>query len=317
MPARSKEVGQELLKPVRKAVIPAAGLGTRLLPATKAQPKEMLPIVDKPAIQYIVEEAVAAGIEDIIIITGRNKRAIEDHFDRNIELEMELEAKGDEKALEEVRRIAELADVYYIRQKQPRGLGHAVACARSFVGDEPFAVLLGDDVMFAERPCIAQLIDLYEETGGTVVGVQEVPPAEVSRYGIVDPDGPGPKGRGHRAKALVEKPAVEEAPSNLAIMGRYVITPEIFSILHELPPGKGNEIQLTDGLNALCRTQGVWAMPFEGRRFDIGNPMGLLRASVEVALLREDLRDEFAAFLTDVVGMQQSAAAAIPADEKR
>ncbi|ATY83808.1 UTP--glucose-1-phosphate uridylyltransferase [Kyrpidia spormannii] len=317
MPARSKEVGQELLKPVRKAVIPAAGLGTRLLPATKAQPKEMLPIVDKPAIQYILEEAVAAGIEDIIIITGRNKRAIEDHFDRNIELEMELEAKGDEKALEEVRRIAELADVYYIRQKQPRGLGHAVACARSFVGDEPFAVLLGDDVMFAERPCIAQLIDLYEETGGTVVGVQEVPPAEVSRYGIVDPDGPGPKGRGHRAKALVEKPAVEEAPSNLAIMGRYVITPEIFSILHELPPGKGNEIQLTDGLNALCRTQGVWAMPFEGRRFDIGNPMGLLRASVEVALLREDLRDEFAAFLTDVVGMQQSAAVAIPADEKR
>ncbi|WP_198592079.1 UTP--glucose-1-phosphate uridylyltransferase GalU [Kyrpidia spormannii] len=306
-----------MLKPVRKAVIPAAGLGTRLLPATKAQPKEMLPIVDKPAIQYILEEAVAAGIEDIIIITGRNKRAIEDHFDRNIELEMELEAKGDEKALEEVRRIAELADVYYIRQKQPRGLGHAVACARSFVGDEPFAVLLGDDVMFAERPCIAQLIDLYEETGGTVVGVQEVPPAEVSRYGIVDPDGPGPKGRGHRAKALVEKPAVEEAPSNLAIMGRYVITPEIFSILHELPPGKGNEIQLTDGLNALCRTQGVWAMPFEGRRFDIGNPMGLLRASVEVALLREDLRDEFAAFLTDVVGMQQSAAVAIPADEKR
>ncbi|ADG05580.1 UTP--glucose-1-phosphate uridylyltransferase GalU [Kyrpidia tusciae] len=288
-------------KPVRKAVIPAAGLGTRLLPATKAQPKEMLPIVDKPAIQYIVEEAVAAGIEDIIIITGRNKRAIEDHFDRNIELEMELEAKGDEKALEEVRRIAELADVHYIRQKQPRGLGHAVACAKSFVGDEPFAVLLGDDVMFSERPCIAQLIDLYRETGGAVVGVQEVPRAEVSRYGIVDPNGPGPGGVGHRARALVEKPSPEEAPSNLAIMGRYVITPEIFAILDDLPPGKGNEIQLTDGLNVLCRTQGVWAMPFEGRRFDIGNPMGLLRASVEVALMREDIGPAMEAYLEELV----------------
>ncbi|MBX6396115.1 MAG: UTP--glucose-1-phosphate uridylyltransferase GalU [Alicyclobacillaceae bacterium] len=284
-------------KPVRKAVIPAAGLGTRLLPATKAQPKEMLPLVDKPAIQYIVEEAVAAGIEDIIIITGRNKRAIEDHFDRNIELEMELEAKGDEKALAEVRRIAELADVHYIRQKEPRGLGHAVACAKSFVGDEPFAVLLGDDVVFAETPCIRQLIALYEQTGRSVIGVQEVPEGEVSRYGIVDPAGYDAGVRAYPVRSLVEKPTAEEAPSRLAIMGRYVITPEIFDILEHVPPGKGNEIQLTDGLNVLCREQGMWALPFEGRRFDIGNPLGLLRASIEVALMREDLRDDFAAYL--------------------
>ncbi|MDI3328519.1 MAG: UTP--glucose-1-phosphate uridylyltransferase GalU [Alicyclobacillaceae bacterium] len=284
-------------KRVRKAVIPAAGLGTRLLPATKAQPKEMLPIVDKPAIQYIVEEAVAAGIEDIIIITGRNKRAIEDHFDRSVELECELETKGDRRALEEVRRIASLADVHYIRQKEPRGLGHAVACARAFVGDEPFAVLLGDDVVFAETPCIRQLMELYQETGRSVIGVQEVTAEEVSRYGIVDPAGFDAGARAYSVRALVEKPAAEEAPSRLAIMGRYVIAPVIFDILEHLSPGKGNEIQLTDGLNTLCRERGMWALPIEGRRFDIGSPMGLLQASVEVALMREDLRDDFSAYL--------------------
>ncbi|MDH7479901.1 MAG: UTP--glucose-1-phosphate uridylyltransferase, partial [Syntrophomonadaceae bacterium] len=228
-------------KRVRKAVIPAAGLGTRFLPATKAQPKEMLPVVDKPSIQYIVEEAVESGIEDIIIITGRGKRAIEDHFDRSYELESILEAKGEFERLNIVRKIGEFVEVHYIRQGEARGLGHAVYCARKFVGDEPFAVLLGDDIVLSETPCLKQLINIYDAYGGSIVGVQSVPREEVSRYGIVDPHPdngirPADRGRLHRVRDLVEKPAPQDAPSNLAIMGRYIITPEIFSILENQPP---------------------------------------------------------------------------------
>ena len=287
------------IKPVRRAVIPAAGLGTRFLPATKATPKEMLPIVDKPTIQYIIEEALASGIEDIIIISGKSKRAIEDHFDRNMELEMSLEASGKFEQLEMVRRISEI-NLHYIRQKEPRGLGHAILCARRFIGDEPFAVLLGDDVVDSEKPALKQLIDVYDRRGFSVLGVQEVAPEKVSSYGIID-GAPTEEARTYTVKDMVEKPALEEAPSRLAVLGRYIITPEIFDILENTPPGRGNEIQLTDALRVLAKQQPMYAYNFEGRRYDVGDKQGFLEATVEMALKRPDLKDKFLAYLQTIV----------------
>lgn len=292
---------------VRKAVIPAAGMGTRFLPATKAQPKEMLPIVDKPTIQYIVEEAVASGIEEILIITGRGKRAIEDHFDRSIELEKLLEEKGKDDLLREMQAISDLADIYYVRQKEPLGLGHAIGCARVFVGDEPFAVLLGDDVIDAPTPCLKQLIDCYEANGGaSVLGVQPVPWDQVSKYGVVEPADPEAS-RGGPIRSVVEKPPREKAPSNLAILGRYVLDADIMEILAETPPGAGGEIQLTDAIRVLAERKPVIAHVFEGRRYDVGDRLGFLQATVEFALKREDLRGPFAEYL------QQQVAALAPA----
>ncbi|WP_077600821.1 UTP--glucose-1-phosphate uridylyltransferase GalU [Oceanobacillus sojae] len=276
---------------VKKAIIPAAGLGTRFLPATKAQPKEMLPIVDKPTIQYIIEEAVASGIEDIIIISGRGKRAIEDHFDKSYELEEKLEQKQDLKTLEEVRSISKLANIHYIRQKEPLGLGHAIGCASSFIGNDPFAVLLGDDIVVSEKPCLKQLIDVYEKYHTAVIGAHSVPWENVSKYGIIDPKNKEQMGdRTSFVHDLVEKPNAEEAPSNLAIMGRYILTPEIFSILETLAPGKDNEIQLTDALKQLNQKQEVVAYNFEGRRYDVGNKFGFIEATIDFALDRPDLK---------------------------
>lgn len=291
-----------MFKPVRKAVIPAAGLGTRFLPATKATPKEMLPIVDKPTIQYIIEEALASGIEDILIITGRSKRAIEDHFDRSIELELNLEASGKTKELELVRKISDIR-IHYIRQKEPRGLGHAILCAKHFVGDEPFAVLLGDDVVDSQVPALKQLIDVYDKTGASVLGVQEVPQEKVSAYGIVAGEPTG-EARTVKVNDMVEKPAVEEAPSRLAVLGRYVITPEIFPILEKTEPGRGNEIQLTDALKVLAKEQPMYAYDFEGRRYDVGDKQGFLEATVEMALKRLDLRDKFLTYLQGIVAKE-------------
>ena len=287
---------------VRKAIIPAAGLGTRFLPATKAQPKEMLPIVDKPTIQYIIEEAVASGIEEILIITGRNKKSIEDHFDRSIELELNLENSGKTKELEMVKEISGIR-IHYIRQKEPRGLGHAILCAKQFVGDEPFAVLLGDDVVDANVPALKQLINVYDKTGASVLGVQEVPLEKVSSYGIVASQ-PTAEERTFIVNDMVEKPAVEEAPSRLAVLGRYVITPEVFAILEQTPPGRGNEIQLTDALKVLAKEQAMYAYNFEGRRYDVGDKQGFLEATVEMALKRPDLRDKFMAYLKDIVAKE-------------
>ncbi|SKA03695.1 UTP--glucose-1-phosphate uridylyltransferase GalU [Selenihalanaerobacter shriftii] len=280
---------------VKKAVIPAAGLGTRFLPATKAQPKEMLPIVDKPTIQYIVEEAVEAGIEDVIIITGRHKRAIEDHFDKSFELEVSLEEQGKLERLKIVQDISNLVDVHYVRQKEPLGLGHAILCAKTFVGDEPFAVLLGDDIVKADKPVTKQLVETFEEKESTVIGVQEVPDNLVHKYGIVDYFN-GKNGT-YKVKDLVEKPNLEEAPSNIAILGRYVITPEIFDILENTEPGKGGEIQLTDALKTLLDQDDVYAHVFDGRRYDIGNKQGFLEAIVEIAFSRDDIREDFKEYL--------------------
>lgn len=287
-------------KRIKKAVIPAAGLGTRFLPATKAQPKEMLPIVDKPAIQYIVEEAVQSGIEDILIITGRNKRAIEDHFDKSVELELTLEEKEDRELLDLVRNISSLANIHYIRQKEPKGLGHAIYCAKTFINNEPFAVLLGDDIVDSKtKPCLQQLIDIYNEYGTNIIGVQEVPKADVSKYGIVS--GKMVDERLYKVNNLVEKPSIEDAPSNIAILGRYIIEPEIFEILEHTKPGAGGEIQLTDALKELSTKQDIYAYIFEGRRYDIGNKLGFLQATVEFALKREDLKDEFIAYLRHLI----------------
>lgn len=283
-----------MVKPVRKAVIPAAGLGTRFLPATKAQPKEMLPIVDKPTIQYIIEEAVASGIEEILIITGRSKRAIEDHFDRSIELEMTLEKQGKPELLDLVREISNVT-IHYIRQKEAKGLGHAVLCAKQFVGDEPFAVMLGDDVVDAEVPALRQLMDVYARTGSTVLGVQEVAKEKVSSYGIVAPN--GQMDGAWEVADLVEKPAVEAAPSRLAILGRYIIDPAIFAHLEHTDPGKGGEIQLTDALKSLLKEQTILAYPFEGRRYDVGDKMGFLEATIDFALKRPDLHDSLLAYI--------------------
>ena len=285
---------------ITKAVIPAAGLGTRFLPATKAQPKEMLPIVDKPTIQYIIEEAVNSGITDILIITGRNKRAIEDHFDRSIELELELERKNKDELLKEIKAISDLVNIQYVRQQTPKGLGHAVLCAKNFVGNEPFAVLLGDDIVDAEEPCLKQLMNVFEEKGETVLGVQKVAREDVNKYGIVS--GEEVSEHIHRVKTLVEKPDVEIAPSNIAILGRYIITPDIFPILEQTEPGAGLEIQLTDALKELAKKKAVYAYEFSGCRYDVGDKLGFLKATVEMALKRQDLHDDFMEYLMSVTG---------------
>lgn len=272
---------------VRKAIIPAAGLGSRFLPATKAMPKEMLPIIDKPTIQYIVEEAIASGIEDILIVTGKGKRAIEDHFDHAFELESNLAQKGKWKLLEEVRRPSGF-DIHYIRQKEPLGLGHAIWCARRFIGDEPFAVLLGDDIVRSDTPCLRQLIDQYEATGEPVIGVQPVPEHETHRYGIVDPGG---QDDGlYRVRSLVEKPSPGTAPSNLAIIGRYVLTPDIFAALERQEIGAGGEIQLTDAICELNEYRDVYAYRFEGERYDVGEKLGFILTTLEFALRSDELK---------------------------
>ncbi len=287
---------------VKKAVIPAAGLGTRFLPVSKALPKEMLPIVDKPTIQYVIEEAVDAGIKDILIITGRNKQAIEDHFDRSIELELVLQKKGKNNDLKEMQQISELANIFYIRQKEPLGLGHAVLCARQFVGNEPFAVLLGDDVIHARVPCIGQMAAVYSEKGNTVLGVQQVGWDNIHKYGAVEPE-EKPESV-VRVRQLTEKPSREEAKSDLAVLGRYIIDPEIFAILEDTAPGSGGEIQLTDALNTMAERQPVWAYTFEGRRYDVGDRLGFLEATIEFALRREELASGLKTFLAGLQSNQ-------------
>lgn len=275
---------------VKKAIIPAAGLGTRFLPATKAMPKEMLPILDKPTIQYIIEEAVASGIEDIIIVTGKGKRAIEDHFDSSPELEQNLTEKGKLELLDKVNYSSKLGNIHYIRQKEPKGLGHAVWCARKFIGNEPFAVLLGDDIVQSNTPCLQQLINQYEKNRASVIGVQQVPLNETHRYGIIDPI--SRNGRNYEVNNFVEKPEQGTAPSNLAIMGRYVLTPEIFNFLKKQELGAGGEIQLTDAIQKLNEIQSVFAYDFEGRRFDVGEKLGFVKTTIEFALQNEEMKDQ-------------------------
>jgi UTP--glucose-1-phosphate uridylyltransferase len=292
------------LQKIRKAVIPAAGLGTRFLPATKAQPKEMLPIVDKPTIQYIIEEAVHSGIEDVIIVTGRNKRAIEDHFDRSVELELFLKKGEKSELLDMVKHIAEMVDIHYVRQKEALGLGHAVYSARRFIGNEPFAVLLGDDVIYSAEPCLKQMIRYYELYNSNLIGVQEVLPAEVSKYGIIDGSRISP--RLYKAETMFEKPAPQEAPDiPLAIMGRYILNPEIFDILAELPPGRNGEIQLTDAIAQLSKVQDVYAYNFEGKRYDVGDKLGFVKATIEFALRHEEIGESLMDYLTDIVSRYQ------------
>jgi UTP--glucose-1-phosphate uridylyltransferase len=283
---------------VKKAVIPAAGLGTRFLPATKSQPKEMLPVVDKPAIQYVIEHAVGAGITDILIITGRGKRTIEDHFDRSFELEWHLEESGKFEELKEVRAISEMASIHYTRQKEPKGLGAAVALAEPHVNGEPFAVLLGDDIIAAGN-LLAQMLQVYERYGRSVISLKEVPRSEINLYGCVEPE--YVEDNLVRVVRIVEKPAPEDAPSNLAAIGCYVLTPEIFEALREIHPDKAGEIQLTDAINALAQQQTVYAFVFEGVRYDIGKKLDYLRATVELAIDREDLGPEFRAILAELV----------------
>lgn len=282
---------------VRKAIIPAAGLGTRFLPATKAQPKEMLAIVDKPTIQYIIEEAVASGIQDIIIVTGRNKRSIEDHFDRSIELEMELEKNNKQELLEIVREIPEIANIHYIRQKEARGLGHAILTAERFIGNEPFAVLLGDDIVVSRQPCLGQMIEVYDKYQATILGVQQVGRADVDKYGIVDCE--RLEGSVYRVNDLVEKPKQEDAPSDIAILGRYIIKPEIFEYLRTQEEGTGGEIQLTDALKRMAASgqEEIYAYTFKGHRYDVGTKTGFIQANVEFALRDERIREEMRQYL--------------------
>ncbi|WP_461065618.1 UTP--glucose-1-phosphate uridylyltransferase GalU [Spirosoma horti] len=284
---------------IKKAVIPAAGLGTRFLPATKAQPKEMLPIIDRPTIQYVVQEAVDSGIEDILIITGKGKRAIEDHFDRNYELETRLEEKEDQLLLDEMRRLSDMANLHYVRQRELNGLGDAIRYARHHVGNEPFAVLLGDTIMDSVIPVTQQLIDTYAQFGGSVIAVEEVPHDKVNRYGIVG--GKSLSDRIFELDTLVEKPSISEAPSNLAIAGRYILTPEIFAMLEQTPVGKNNEIQLTDALLLLLKRENLYAHRIEGKRHDIGNKLDFLKTTVEFALKRPEFADPFRAFLEEII----------------
>ncbi|MBM2835867.1 MAG: galU [candidate division NC10 bacterium] len=280
---------------IRKAVLPAAGLGTRFLPATKAQPKEMLPIVDKPTIQYVVEEAAASGIEDIIIVTGRGKNAIEDHFDRSLELQIALERKGKDGQLKEIQRISELASFCYVRQEEPLGLGHAILVTRALVGNEPFAVLLGDDIIDAEVPCLRQMISVFDKYRSSIIAVQQVPREETSSYGIIDHK--PVEDSVYRIEDLVEKPTPDTAPSDLAIIGRYILTPEIFDALEQTLPDEGGEIQLTNGLRILLRTQAIYGLAFRGRRYDAGSKLGFLKATVQFALKRPDLAPGFRSYL--------------------
>ena len=283
------------MKKIKKAIIPAAGLGTRFLPATKAMPKEMLPILDKPTIQYIVEEASKAGIEDIIIVTGKHKRAIEDHFDNQKELEMVLENKGKADLLEKVQYSTDLANIFYVRQKEQKGLGHAIHTAKQFIGNEPFAVLLGDDIVESDTPAIKQLMDVYEETGHSVIGVQEVPESDTHRYGVIDPF--AKEGSRYEVRQFVEKPKQGTAPSNLAIMGRYVLTPEIFDYLETQQEGAGNEIQLTDAIERMNSKQQVYAYDFEGNRYDVGEKLGFVKTTIEYALKDPEMSHDLKAFI--------------------
>ena len=288
------------MKKIKKAIIPAAGLGTRFLPATKSLPKEMLPIVDTPTIQYIVEEAVASGIEEILIITNGNKHSMENHFDVNFELETRLRLSKKEKEAEQIRAIANMANIFYVRQKEPKGLGHAVSCAKSFVGEEPFAVLLGDDLIINKngKPVLRQLIDVYEQTSSSVIGVQEVKQEDVSKYGVVKPV--TQNGRTIEISDFVEKPPVEKAPSRFAVLGRYVLTPAIFEILDNQTPGKGGEIQLTDAIRTLMDREHVYAYDFEGFRYDVGDKFGFVRATIDFALEREDLKESTANYIKEL-----------------
>ncbi len=280
---------------VRKAVVPAAGWGTRFLPATKAQPKEMLPIVDKPAIQYIIEEAVASGIEDIIFITGRNKKALEDHFDRAMELEVFLQERGKQDLAEMIKNISNLADLNYVRQKEAKGLGHAVLCARKFIGNEPFAILLPDDIIAGKTPCLKQMMEVYEEMGGTVIAINEIPEHDVNKFGIIKGV---PAGKNlFRIEDLVEKPSLSAAPSRMAVIGRYIVSPKVFEFLEKTRPGSGGEIQLTDALRQLCRTEKMFGYIFEGERFDVGDKFGFLQANVRFALANAELGEVFRSFL--------------------
>ena len=280
---------------VKKAVFPVAGLGTRFLPATKSSPKEMLPLIDKPLVHYVVEEAVAAGIEHILFVTGRGKRALEDYFDISFELEALLQEKGKDKAFKEIRDIADMVKIYYVRQKQALGLGHAILCAKEFVGDEPFAVLLGDDIIDGEKPCLAQLLDVYRKYRGTVLALEEVPMENISSYGCVKAN--QLSDQVFEVLDMVEKPKREEAPSNLAIIGRYVLTPDIFPILEKQKPGKGGEIQLTDAIRKLLQDEAVYGCRFEGVRHDCGDKLGFLKATVDMALKREEFNTDFKTFL--------------------
>jgi UTP--glucose-1-phosphate uridylyltransferase len=289
---------------IRKAVIPAAGLGTRFLPATKAQPKEMLPIVDKPAIQYIVEEAVQSGIESIIIVTGRNKKSIEDHFDKSVELEQTLLEKGKLDLLQEIQSIHDMANIHYIRQKEPLGLGHAILCAEQFIGDEPFAVLLGDDIMVSDPPALQQMIRVFDAYQQPVVGVQQVLSSEVGKYGIISAS--GQQNQIYKVQDLIEKPAPDQAPSNMAIMGRYILKPSIFEILQTIERGAGNEYQLTDALREACHRDGLLALELKGSRYDIGDKFGYMKAIVEMGLRREELRPQLMAYLHQIFMEQTS-----------
>lgn len=286
------------MKPIKKAIIPAAGLGTRFLPATKATPKEMLPIIDKPMIQYIVEEAIASGIEDILIVTGKNKRAIEDHFDHSFELESHLEEKQKLQELFDVRQSGNV-EIHYIRQKEPKGLGHAVWCARKFIGDEPFAVLLGDDIIDAEIPGLKQLINHYDQTGASVVAVQEVPANETNRYGIIEYK--EQQGKVYKVDGMIEKPLPGTTDSRMAIMGRYILTPEIFGILDQQKVGAGGEVQLTDAIEQLLYSQDVYGYAFEGKRYDVGEKLGFVKTTIDLALKRPDLKDDVLAYLQEVL----------------
>lgn len=289
---------------IRKAVIPAAGFGTRFLPATKAQPKEMLPIVDKPAIQYIVEEAVKSGIESILIVTGRNKKSIEDHFDKSVELEQLLWDKGKKELLLEVQNISTMANIVYTRQREPLGLGNAILCAEQFIGDEPFAVLLGDDIMASDPPALRQLMDVYEKYERTVVGVQKVQPSEVSKYGIIS--GLARHDKILEVKDLIEKPTPAKAPSNIAIMGRYILKPSIFPFLKTLERGAGNEYQLTDALREICQQEGLLGLELQGDRYDIGDKFGYMKAIIEIGLQREELQPQLVEYLKQVLKKQLS-----------
>lgn len=286
------------MKKITKAIIPAAGLGTRFLPVTKATPKEMLPIVDTPTIQYIVEEAVLSGIEDIVIISGRGKRAIEDHFDKSYELEDVLRKHNKLEELEEIRKISHMANIYYIRQKEAKGLGDAIHCAKAFIGQEPFAVLLGDDLVYSEKPCLSQLMEAYDKYQCSIVGVQKVLPEKVNLYGIVD--GVSIDKKVMKIKDLVEKPDIDCAPSTTAILGRYILTPEIFDILEHQKPGKNGEVQLTDALKTLLSLQDIYSYEFDGIRYDLGDKLGFIQATIEYALRREDLGKQVKDYLLDI-----------------
>ncbi|KHD38392.1 UTP--glucose-1-phosphate uridylyltransferase [Clostridium acetobutylicum] len=283
---------------IRKAVIPAAGLGTRFLPATKAQPKEMLPIVDKPTIQYIVEEAALSGIEEILIIIGRNKKSIEDHFDKSAELEEELKNNHKEELLRMVRQVSNMVNIYYVRQKEPMGLGHAISLAKGFAGNEAFAVMLGDDIVDSKVPCLKQLMDCYDRYNTSILGVQEVREKDVYKYGIVD--GINIENKICKVKNLVEKPSIEMAPSNIAILGRYIITPTIFPILENTKPGKGGEVQLTDALEELLKREAIYSYCFDGKRYDIGDKLGFIKANIDFALKNDKLNSELKEYLLNI-----------------